>query len=424
MAPGVPEATGESHFPKPPLENLFTIRFSSATVAEMNRLTTIRPNQVGQLNERQVLRVLQAHGPLSRAEVARRSGLSAPTVSKAVASLMRAGLLEEAAALEPVRGRPAPTLRLASERAQVLGVVIDAGHCEVVSAGLDGVLHPKIDAVPTPGSYEKLLAYLEAVCRERMARKGVATLGLGLSLPGLLDYRRGVGVLSPNVPVTNGHTPGKDLGDRLGLECVLLQESHGLCLAERHYGLAVGLDDFALMDVGTGVGLGVMSGGRILRGHSGLAGELGHMTAVIENGRPCGCGNRGCLETVASDAALADRISRRLGRIMTVGEVLELIRSGRAPVAKELLETARFLAVGVAAVINLYNPSTVFIHSQLFDADPDLFARLIEFTRERSLPPSFAECKILRGKGHKRQGAVAGIVQHLTNAVVPGLEHL
>ena len=155
-----------------------------------------------------------------------------------------------------------------------------------------------------------------------------------------------------------------------------------------------------------------------------MAGELGHLTAVVDNGRPCGCGNRGCLETVASDAALADRIARRLGRPVSVDEMLDLVRTGRAPVAKELLETAQFLAIGVAAVINLYNPSTVFIHSPLFDADPELFARLIEFTRDRALPPSFAECKILRGKGHKRQGAVAGIVQHLTNAVVPGLEHL
>src|SRR3954471_15816680 len=96
-------------------------------------LTTIRPAVVGKFNERQVLRLIQARGPLSRAEVARESGLSAPTVSKAVASLLRAGLLEEADAIEPARGRPAPKLRLANTSAQVLGIAIDAGHCEVVS---------------------------------------------------------------------------------------------------------------------------------------------------------------------------------------------------------------------------------------------------------------------------------------------------
>ncbi len=385
----------------------------------MHAIAALRPSLVGKLNERQVLRLIQARGPLSRAEVVRAGGLSAPTVSKAVASLLKAGLLEEAAAPGAARGRPAPRLRLASERAQVLGVVIDAGRCKVVSAGLDGVLHPDPDpTVPTPGTYKRLLDALEERCRKLMARPGVATLGLGFSLPGLIDYRRGCGVLSPNVPVTNGHTPAADLGRRLGLDAVVLQESHALCLAERHYGLAVGMDDFAMLDCSTGVGLGVMSGGRLLTGHSGLAGEIGHVTVVSDKAaRPCGCGNRGCLETVCSDTALAWRVSRRLGRPIAVDEVIELAKSGRAPIAKELEETARYMAVGVAAVVNLFNPSTVFIHSRLFEADADLFDRVVGLARGRTLPPSFADCRVIRAKGNKRQGAVAGIIRHLTDAV-------
>src|SRR3954470_19713659 len=101
-------------------------------------ITTIRPAVVGKFNERQVLRMIQTRGPLSRAEVARESGLSAPTVSKAVASLLKAGLLEESHAAELARGRPAPKLRLATTATQVIGIAIDAGHCEVVTAGLDG----------------------------------------------------------------------------------------------------------------------------------------------------------------------------------------------------------------------------------------------------------------------------------------------
>src|SRR5215213_1288438 len=200
----------------------------------MSAITTIRPALVGKLNERQVLRLLRTRGPLSRAEVARESGLSPPTVSKAVASLLKAGLLEEADAPELARGRPAPRLRLATTSAQVLGIAVDAGHCEVVSAGLDGELHADLEAVPTPRTYPELLDVLEAKCRELMAKPGVTTLGLGLSLPGLVDYRKGCGVLSPNVPMTDGHRPAAELSHRLGLECTLLQESHALCLAERH----------------------------------------------------------------------------------------------------------------------------------------------------------------------------------------------
>lgn len=387
----------------------------------MSAITTIRPALVGKLNERQVLRVIQTRGPLSRAEVARESGLSPPTVSKAVASLLKVGLLEEADAAEPARGRPAPKIRLATESAQVLGVAIDAGHCEVVSAGLDGVLHDDTLAVPTSATYPELLAALELAARTVMAKPGVRTLGLGVSLPGQVDYRKGCGVLSPNVPATNGHAPATDLAERLGIECSLLQESHALCLAERHHGLAKGMNDFALLDVGAGVGLGIMSGGRILKGRSGLAGEIGHVTAVAEGGRRCGCGNTGCLETVASDSALAWHASRKLGRAVNVDEVIELAKSGAVDLHAELREVAGFVAVGVAAVINLFNPGTVFIHTPLFEIDPTLFETVVEKARARALPPSFADCRIVRAKGSKRQGAVAGIIQHLTDAVAPEL---
>ncbi len=387
----------------------------------MSAITTIRPALVGKLNERQVLRVIQSRGALSRAEVARESGFSAPTVSKAVASLLKAGLLEEAYATELARGRPAPKLRLATTSAQVLGVTIDVGHCEVVSAGLDGSLHDDALTTPTPATYQDLLLTLEVAANKVMARPGITTLGLSVSLPGLVDYRKGCGVLSPNVPITNGHTPAADLAQRLGVECVLLQESHALCLAERHYGLAKGMDDFAVLDVGAGVGLGIMSGGRLLKGRSGLAGEIGHFTAVSEGGRRCGCGNTGCLETVASDSALAWHASAKLGRAVNVDEVVGLAKAGLVDLRTELREVAGYVAVGVAAVINLFNPATVFIHTPLFEIDESLFELVVSKAGERALPPSFAECRIVRAKGSKRQGAVAGIIQHLTDAVAPEL---
>jgi N-acetylglucosamine repressor len=388
----------------------------------MSTASRIRPSLLGKINERQVLRLLQAHGPLSRAEVARRLGLSAPTVSKAVASLLRSGFLEEGDAPEQALGRPAARLRLATQTAQVLGIVIDAEQCRLVPAGLDGRLREDQQrSLPTPASYAELIDALVGQARELIDSPGTATLGVGISMPGLIDYRRRCGVLSPNVPVTNGHSPAFDLGRRLGVECVLLQESHALCLAERYYGNARGLDDFAMLDVNVGVGLGVMSGGRLLTGHRGMAGEVGHIT-VSDAGWPCGCGNRGCLETVASDSSFARRVSKRLGRRVTIEKAIELARSGKPSLAEELDDTCRYLAVGVAAVINLFNPSTLFIHGRIFEADEGLFGRLVERARARALPPSFVDCRIVQARGSKRQGAIAGIIQHLTSAIGPALE--
>lgn len=383
----------------------------------------IQPALLSRINERKVLRSLQVYGPLSRAEVARQAGMSAPTASKAVEALLEAGLLEEKEETRgPGRGRPSRKLRLASETAQVLGIVIDAGTCRVVSAGLDGTLdEDRTVEFPTPLSYEALIETAGRHARRLMDREGVTTLGAGVSLPGLVDYRHERGVLSPNVPITNGRAPGRDLAERLGLPCTLIQEEHALCLAERHFGGARGIDDFAMLDVSTGVGLGVMSSGRLLTGHSGLAGEIGHIT-VQADGRPCGCGNQGCLETVACDSALAWLVSQRLGRKTTIGEVVELYRDGRVSLSMELDTIVRYLGIGIAAILNLFNPSTLFVHGRLFEIQEDLFARIMDEARRRALPPSYTDCRIVQARGSKRQGAVAAIIERRIDSLVPTQE--
>lgn len=381
-----------------------------------------QPTPFGKINERQVLRAIQARGPLSRAEVARLSGISAPTASRAVEALLHAGLLEEGEVTELGRGRPARKLRLAGTTVQVLGLVLNAGHCELAAAGLDGRLHAERTVrFETPGNYEALIDTAVANIEPLLARPGVTTLGLAISMPGLIDYRLNRGILSPNLPITDQRSPGRDLSDRLGIDCVMVQESHALCLAERSCGDARGLEDFAMMDVATGVGLGVMSGGRLLTGHSGLAGEIGHVT-VEARGRLCGCGNRGCLETLACDSALARMVSEGLGRKVTIEEMIALAGEERA-ILTGALETVRlYLAVGMAMVINLFNPSTLFVHGRFFAIDAELFPALIEETRRRALGPSFNECRIVQARSSKSTGAIAAIIEHLTHEALPTLE--
>jgi N-acetylglucosamine repressor len=380
--------------------------------------TRIEPSLLGRMSERTVLSLLRVEGPLSRAEVARRTGLSAPAVSRAVASLLRSGLLEESPAQRQTGGRPALVLHLASTAAQVLGVTLDADACTLVAAGLDG--QPSHDPLTfvTPGSYAELIDTIVHYAR-RSARPGVELLGLGLSVPGLIDYRENRCLLSPNLPFTDGQSPARDLALRLQTRCLLLQESHALCLAEQAEGHAQGLRDFAMLDVHTGVGLGIVSGGRLLTGHRGLAGEIGHITVVPDSGlggRRCGCGNIGCLETLANDTSLAWRVSRKLGRTVTIDEVVALAGSG-LDLAAELDDVSRYLAIGIAAVVNLFNPARLFVHGRMFEADATLFARTIERVRKRTLRPSFEDCEIHRAVAPKYAGALAGIIRHFTDSI-------
>jgi N-acetylglucosamine repressor len=373
-----------------------------------------QPSLLRQLNTRQVLAAIQQHGPLSRAEITRYTGISGPTVTRTVSALIEANLLEEGELRQSALGRPGRVVGLARTSVAVVGAVVGPERCEVVCAGLDGQIHEEhIRSFPTPAGYPELVRTFLKHLRQVMEEEKKSVLGLGISIPGLLNRREERTLVSPNLHQTDNHKLGEDLRKELNLETVILQESKALCLAERTYGAARDVADFAMLDITGGLGLGVVHGGRQLEGHSGLAGELGHITVELD-GKRCGCGNRGCLETVATDVALAEMVSERLGKELSVEEVIAGIHSGKLKADAELERLLQYLAVGLAVVINVFNPQKLFIYGRFLDADPRLFARLVELTRERSLAPSQADCAIIRAKGNKRLGAIAGIIHHLT----------
>jgi predicted NBD/HSP70 family sugar kinase len=373
------------------------------------------------INERRLLEAIQRHGPSSRAALTRVSGLTAPTVSKAVDALLKRGLVEELDPAEPALGRPGRLVRMAAASAAVLGAAIDAGTCCVVATGLDGTgTEERTIRFATPAGYPALLDAVEKSCRTLIHSGAAVVHGIGLSVPGLVNERLREIVFSPNLHLLDKHNPARDLETRLGVPCVLVQESDALVLGEWLYGDARGLDDFAVLDAATGLGLGVMSGGRLLAGHSGLAGEVGHIT-VVPDGIRCGCGNRGCLETLATDAALVRLIGEKLGKTISLDAAADLLTTRPADFQHELRTVTEYLAIAIAAVINIFNPTTLFVHGLLLAGSPERFARVLERVRQRTLTAALADCTIVATKSSMRQGAVAGIIHHLTNACAPSL---
>ena len=373
------------------------------------------------INERRILELIQHLGSVSRAGLTRASGMTAPTVSKAVDSLLKRGLLEESDPIDQALGRPGRLVRLASESATVLGMVVDLGSSCVVASGLDGnVTEAKTERFETPDTYAALLDNLEAHCRRLMAAATGTIRGACVSVPGLVNERLQEIVFSPNLHLLNSRNPARDLEKRLGIHCVLLHKTSALCLSERMYGGAKGLRDFAMLDVSTGFGLGVMSGGHLLSGHSGMAGELGHLTAD-PNGIRCGCGNRGCLETLATDSALVRLVAEQLGRPTTLQEVADLIRNRNSQCEAAVNVVSEYLAIGIAAVINLFNPTSLFVRSTLLVDSEDRFAMVLDRVRQRTLTPSLADCKIVPNTSSRRQAAIAGIIHHLINTWAPSV---
>lgn len=373
------------------------------------------------INERRLIEALQRHGPSSRATLTRASGLTAPTVSKAVDSLLRHGLVEEIEPPGQALGRPGRLVRMAAASCTVLGVVIDVDGCAVTAAGLDGaVSDPRTRRFDTVADYEGIVAAVADHCRALGAGVPGGVRGVGVSVPGLVNDRLGEVVFSPNLHQIDGRNPARDLEARLDVPCVLLQESDALVLGERQCGAARGLDDFAVLDATRGLGLGVMSGGQLLAGHGGMAGEVGHVT-VDPAGVRCGCGNQGCLETLATDAALLRLLGERLDRTVTVDEAVELLAARATEFRAEVRTATEYLAIAIAAVVNIFNPAALFVHNRMLASDAERFARVLDRVRQRALTAPLAECSIVATRSSKRQGAVAGIIHHMTTACGPSV---
>jgi N-acetylglucosamine repressor len=380
-----------------------------------------QPSLLRRLNERSIFELLLRSGTASRAELIRSLGVTAPTVHKAVASLVEAGLVEEVG-FDTTKnlGRPGMVYRVASRSVQVLGVALDVRQTSIVSAGLDGAIDERVaQRFDTPATYGELVDAIESRIRG-FAQPDVQTIGIGISTPGELDAANQRILLSPNLHMTDGQSLSRDLNQRTGIDAIMYHETTGTCLAEWSHGAARGFRNFVMIGVYEGFGTSIVSDGRLLSGRDGMGGEMGHITVDI-NGEPCGCGNRGCIETVATDQAFARRVSKRLGRAMPIERIIAEARAGSLDVRAELDQTFAYLAVGAAAAINIFNPEAVLLCSRMFDAEPDALPRLTEMIHERALRPLRTGCEIIRAEGDTRRGAVASIIHHISGSIGPAL---
>jgi predicted NBD/HSP70 family sugar kinase len=377
-----------------------------------------RPNTLKRINMRRFLEELRRRGPSTRADLTRAIGVTPPTSSSIIADLLLTGFLEETEVETPGKGRPGRYFRLATESAFVIGATIDIGECEVAASGLDGT--PRIETrlrFSTEHDYADLVSQLAAKVRQVVDKTNGKCLGLGIAVPGLLDSLDQRVAFSPNMHFLDGRHLAADLEKALGIVVVLIQEEHALCLSEQ-LGSAKGLQDFAVVDFSSGVGMGVVSRGAYISGAQGFAGEIGH-TTVEPNGMQCGCGNHGCLETVASDPAFLKRVLERDGTASFEAVAASLARDFRF--SEDLDLTLGYIAIGLATVVNLFNPAAVFVHGRVLTLTDHVLTQLAERVRQRALAPSIHNVQLKIGTGNKLHGAVAGLLNQLFASVGPTL---
>jgi predicted NBD/HSP70 family sugar kinase len=322
-------------------------------------------------NQRSVLGLLGGEGPMSRADLVRASGLSRSTVSSLVADLIRTGYVVETndrgRPHKGGSGRPPVLVALSAPAGGVAGVDIGHQHVRVAVADRSGtVLAEEHAAIDVDGHGADALDQAAAMVRSLLATADVPREELqavGMCLPAPLD-RRSAGIRTGIMPGWQGMVPAQELSRRLDAPVHVDNDANLGALAELHQGVARGRHDVVYLKVASGVGAGIVLGGRLHRGASGIAGEIGHVQ-VGEDGQVCRCGNRGCLETFVSARHLLAALQPAYDERLTVGRVLELDAAGDAGVRRVLSDAGRHVGRAVADLANSLNPELVVVGGKI-----------------------------------------------------------
>lgn len=330
-------------------------------------------------NLARVISALRVAGPTSRTELARRVGVSRTTISSLLEELSRAGLVrEESASGAPTSqgGRPPVLVALEPRAGAAIGIDFDHDNVRVAVSDLAYTIladaECPLDVDTDAGRALDTAAQLaqDALVAAGIARSAV--IGVGMSVPAPVEMSTGI-VLEPGIlPAWATINPAAELSARLGLPVEADNDANLGALGEATWGAGRGCEDFVFLQLRTGIGVGLMLGGRIYRGGAGLAGELGHVT-VDETGPWCGCGNRGCLQKLASQAAILDVLSQSQDPPTTIAAVVASAQAGDRACRRVIADAGRHIGEALAGSCNLLNPRRVIVGGELRLAGELLF---------------------------------------------------
>jgi predicted NBD/HSP70 family sugar kinase len=366
------------------------------------------------LNRRRVINALREQGLVSRAEIARRTGLSRTTVSSLVSELQSDGLVvereEPGAAHGEQGGRPPILLSFDASAGAALGIDFGHSHVRVAVSDLSSNILAE-RAAPMDidhESHEGLDIALELI-DEALDEAGVdrsRLIGAGLGLPGPIQADGVIGS-SAILPGWVGVAAEEEMRSRLDVPVSVDNDANLGALAEFTQGAGRGATDLVYVKVSSGIGAGLILGGRLYRGAGGMAGELGHVLVEPE-GAVCRCGNRGCLETLAATGALLEMLRRSHGE-MTVAEMLRLAHDGDLGCRRVIADAGRVVGSAAAFVFNLLNPQRLVVGGDLAEAGDLLLDGVRSSLRLAALPAAADHAGVVAGVLGERAQVVGAI---------------
>jgi glucokinase-like ROK family protein len=360
---------------------------------------------VRELNLSTVLRMIHNDAPLSRAQLAVRTGLNKSTISSLVEELLARGLIHEIGLNFIGTGRPATLLEINSEAGCIIGVELGVDFVAVVLTDFMGaVLWRSQEAADPAESLEQTLDQTLSLVNKAIAasRKiNLSLIGIGLAIPGTVNVEKGTLIFAPNLQWHN--IPIRDVFSKpTGLRVYLENDANAAAVAEHLFGAARQSTDFLFVFAGVGIGGGLFLNGKLYRGKSGFAGEIGHSPIKAEPADVlCHCGNRGCWETYVNQASILERMQNRLdGRRdsllahlmeeqhvpLSISLIKQAADSGDQQAAASIAEAGAAMGQGFANLINIFNPEKIILGGPLSIAGDYLLPAIRQTVREHSLP--------------------------------------
>lgn len=370
-----------------------------------------------------VLRLIWRERQISRADIARQTGLSPSTVGAIVGELAEAGLVREIGAGASRGGRRPVLVGFRDDAYALVGVELGATHVAAVLTDLRGNVrafrdtHVAVRDDPRGALATARALIEECLAAERVSKKRV--VGIGVAVPSPVHPDR-PGKLSPLImPAWADHDVQQELAAAFGVPVLVDNDANLGALAERYWGAGAGGEDLAFIKIATGIGSGHIINGALYRGAGGTAGEIGHI-AIDPSGPPCVCGGRGCLATLIGSEALLTRARAKWGKRKKSPTIADIVTGARAgdPVARGLVdEVGAQLGVVVAGLLNLLNPGVVVLGGEITSVGDLLLDPLRASVRARALSTSVAETRIVASWLGARSIAVGAATMVLDTAL-------
>ena len=379
------------------------------------------------LNQSTVLNLIRLKEPISRAEIAKITQLTPPTVGSLVNELIEKNLIiEEQSTSSKAGGRRPIMLRINYSAHYIIGVYAASEVIRIILTTMDGKIVfdyvNKISELPSKDKFLKILKDgIHYVLNETVIERDLI-IGIGVAMHGLVDPNRGVAIFSPHLHLEN--IPIKEsLEKEFNLHVMVENDVRALALAESWFGQGQGVPDFICISVGRGIGSGIFINNDIYKSSFNTSGEIGH-TIVDIHGPRCECGNNGCLEAIASESAILNKVKKEL-KLNKDTIIREWIKDGEDELSIKMVfkaaqegdqlarlileESGRSLGIASANLINILKPSKVIFEGCIFEEGEIVFSTVKNMIEKYTLRIANEEVSIVCSEFGKK-GMVLGAV--------------